>query len=258
MHRVAILGCVASFAVSIPLAPSFAETSTPRSGAHVYLFRGFMNVFSLGMDEFGNALVRRGIPANVYTHLSWRGAADDAAQRYKQGKLRTIMVMGHSMGTPSVIGFVERLGEYGVPVALAVTLDGSAATVSAGRVNRFVNLYISTGIGGPVSKGAKFSGTISNIDVSKMRDIGHLNIHSQAAIHKMLMGYVNQAVAGGRAAPAAASGPMTGGNAVPKAAPAAPATKPATPPAAVPSAPPAAGGGQAAVRRPAVAAPGAE
>ena len=66
------------------------------------------------------------------------------------------------MGVGSVINMVGYLGEMGIPVALAVTLDGSTTTVPAGKVGHFVNLYIASGV---ITKGPKFSGALSNIDL---------------------------------------------------------------------------------------------
>ena len=142
-HRWSILWCAAVCVVALPVSCSFAQTSNAKSDAQVYLFRGFMNVFSLGMDGFEGELVRRGIRATTQNHLLWSIAADEAAQSYKQGHVRTIITMGHSLGAPAVISFVERLGALGVPVSLAVTLDGGTGTVSAARVRSLhKSLYI--------------------------------------------------------------------------------------------------------------------
>lgn len=193
-HRWSILWCAAVCVVALPVSCSFAQTSNAKSDAQVYLFRGFMNVFSLGMDGFEGELVRRGIRATTQNHLLWSIAADEAAQSYKQGHVRTIITMGHSLGAPAVISFVERLGALGVPVSLAVTLDGGTGTVSAARVDRFINLYISTGLDGRVTKGPRFQGTLSNVDLASMPNIGHFNIDKDPAVHNLLMGYVNEAV----------------------------------------------------------------
>jgi hypothetical protein len=212
-----------------------AKNSKP--GVHVYLFRGWMNVFSTGMDELGNKLVARGVPASVWNHMLVSSAASDAIQNYKSGKVRTVIAVGHSMGAAAVIAFVDPLGSQGVPVAVAVTLDGTSATIPGGRVSRFMNLYIAGGIGGPMTKGPRFSGNLSNINIAKMRDIGHLNIDKLPSVHNMIFGYINQARAGGAppAAPSAASTSAPPASATPASAPAA---KPAAPPARAPASQP--------------------
>lgn len=52
--------------LSIGLTPAHAA-SHPK--AHVYLIRGLLNVFSLGMDEIAAKLRQQGIPASVSNHL---------------------------------------------------------------------------------------------------------------------------------------------------------------------------------------------
>ena len=115
-----------------------AVQAPAKPGTHVYLFRGVMNIFSLGMDQLTTELQQRGIPASVNNHVMWRVAAEEAAQAYRAGRIRTIIAIGHSMGGDAVASFVAYLGDAGVPVALAVTLDGRSVTVMAGRVGRFI------------------------------------------------------------------------------------------------------------------------
>jgi pimeloyl-ACP methyl ester carboxylesterase len=209
------IGC-SSFTL-LPVGPSHALPAAPRPQSEVYLFRGLLNVFSLGMDDFSQQLARQHIPATVWNHTLWRAAADDAVQKYRQGGVRNIVVIGHSLGAGAVVSMVEYLGQVGIPVSLAVTLDGPANTVSAGRVTRFVNLYISTGMGGPLGKGGSFSGPIANVDLSTDPNIGHLNIDKSPAIHAMLQRYIAQAirtrrsaaVAPGQSAKRAPASPLT-------------------------------------------------
>ncbi len=54
--------------------PSIAQ---PR--AHVYLLRGLMNIFSLGMDTLAEKIQRHGIYATVHNHTEWEALADQAA-----------------------------------------------------------------------------------------------------------------------------------------------------------------------------------
>jgi hypothetical protein len=51
--------------------------------AHVYLLRGLMNIFSLGMDSLAEELSKRGVYATVSNHSEWQSLADQAASNYK-------------------------------------------------------------------------------------------------------------------------------------------------------------------------------
>src|SRR5262249_36327981 len=73
------------------------EQGTSRGGVHVYLFRGFTGMFSQGMDEIGGKLRRRGIPATVHAHFAWSAQAAAAIDDYKRGRVRTVVLIGHSM-----------------------------------------------------------------------------------------------------------------------------------------------------------------
>ncbi len=173
---------------------SARETATSKATHHVYLIRGFMNVFSLGMDELGEKLRKQGINATVHNHVSWGSLAAEAAENYKAGRERTIILVGHSMGAAAVASMAERLGELGVPVRLAVELDPVATNTASGRVDLFVNYYISTGVGKLVQKGPRFRGTLRNIEAKNYPNIGHLNIDKHPVVHQQVIGYIRQAL----------------------------------------------------------------
>src|SRR5215831_10372487 len=54
----------------------------PGSDAHVYLLRGVLNIFSLGLDDIAERLRQQGIPATVSNYLFWSSVADEAAADY--------------------------------------------------------------------------------------------------------------------------------------------------------------------------------
>jgi hypothetical protein len=54
--------------------------------AHVYLFRGLADVFSLGMNTLTDELNSRGVAATVHSHTDWKSIADKAAENYKAGR----------------------------------------------------------------------------------------------------------------------------------------------------------------------------
>ena len=58
------------------------------TAAHVYLLRGVLNVFSLGLDEIAARLQAQGIPVTVVNYLGWASLADEAAAEYRAGRVR--------------------------------------------------------------------------------------------------------------------------------------------------------------------------
>src|ERR1700752_1729330 len=95
----------ALMAVGLSTGPSMAQ-----SRAHVYLLRGLMNIFSLGMDTLATELSRRGVYTTVDNHADWQSLADGAAARYKAGTEGPIILIGHSLGADAVMEMADYLG----------------------------------------------------------------------------------------------------------------------------------------------------
>jgi pimeloyl-ACP methyl ester carboxylesterase len=177
-------------------AMSGAALAAPERGPKVYLLRGFMNVFSLGLDELETKIEKRGIRAEVYNHTSWARLANEIAAEYKSGQTRPVILVGHSWGGLAVVNLVEALGAAGVPVALAVALDTTSLTVDRGQVGTFLNLYVGTGT---LKAGPAFRGRIINTDLGKSMPVGHFNIDKVDAVHAIVLRHIAQAA--GRSGP---------------------------------------------------------
>ncbi len=207
-----------------------------QSRAHVYLLRGLMNIFSLGMDTLSEQLNRHGVYATVHGYGEWQSLADRAAVDFKAGKEGPIILIGHSLGADAVMEMAAYLGRKGIPVALVVPFDGTQSFAASDNVARVVNLtqrdyaYMRRGPG--------FHGTLANVDVSSDPSIDHINIDKSPRLHARVISEVLAVVGGHRAAAPGAAKP-TGVNGTSPAgqegATAAPAAKPEPPPAAVPS-----------------------
>lgn len=193
-----------AMALSIFVAMSGAAVAAPDRGAKVYLLRGFLNVFSLGLDELSAKIEKRGIRSEVYNHTSWSRLAGEIAAEYKSGQTRPIILIGHSAGGTAVVSLVEALGQAGVPVALAVTLDISSMPINGGRVGTFLNLYASTGA---LTAGRGFRGRLVNQDLGKDPLVGHFTIDKVDAVHALILRHISSAV--GRPGPRRQAAPAT-------------------------------------------------
>ena len=164
-----------------------AETGRP----YVYLLRGLLNVFSLGMDDLAAKLQRRGIAAGVYEYGQWESLCQDAAARWRSSRTQ-IVVVGHSLGGDTVIYMANRLGQMGIPVALVVAFDPVHPVPLTGSTTaRFVNLYQSNnGWGAAVPRGAGFHGELSNVDLRSRSDISHTSIDKSSRLHEIVIGRV--------------------------------------------------------------------
>ena len=138
----------------LPIAgnPANAAAPTPAPEAHVYLLRGVLNIFSLGLDDIAARLRQQGIHATVENYLSWESLADEAAAEYRSGRVRTIILVGHSSGATVLPNMAARLDQLGAPVTLAIGLDSVFQTSVAGHVGRYLNFYVANGDGTQVQK----------------------------------------------------------------------------------------------------------
>jgi hypothetical protein len=188
----------AAMALLLLMIPSGATTgnaAAPASTAHVYLLRGVLNIFSLGLDEIADKLQRQGIPVTVANFVSWSSLADRAALEYRSGRLRTIILVGHSSGATALPDMVARLDHLGAPVKLAIGLDSVFHTSLAGHVGRYLNFYVGDGAGTPVARTRQFRGDLENIDVGGL-GVGHLTIDKNEIMQQRVISAIDVAVFG--------------------------------------------------------------
>ncbi len=169
-------------------------TSPAKPHDRVYLLRGAFNIFSLGMDEIAERLERQGVTVTVSNYLSWPSLAEEAAAEYKSGRVRTIILVGHSSGATAVTEMAARLGQLGVPVKLAIGLDPTSRMTATGHVDRYVNYYIAGGMGKAVDKGRQFSGTVQNVDVERNNALNHFNIDKNRSLQDQVLREIRAAL----------------------------------------------------------------
>jgi hypothetical protein len=182
-------------ALALGMVLALASPSSAQSRAHVYLLRGLMNIFSLGMDTLSEELNRRGVYATVHNHSDWMSLANAAAANYKAGKEGPIILIGHSLGADAVMEMAAYLGAKGVPVALVVPFDGTQSFSAPPNVARVMNLtqrdyaFMRAGPG--------FHGSLVNVDVRSDPSIDHLNIDKSPRLHARVISEVLAVTGGG-------------------------------------------------------------
>jgi hypothetical protein len=178
--------------------------AAPRYSAHVYVLRGIMNVFSPGLDSLTEKIQKRGIPASVHNHLAWPSLTEEAIRNYRNGRAKSIIVIGHSLGAGAAVSMAEQLRQAGVPVQLVVTLDPVSKPAFSANVKQAYNFYVSNGIGTSAERAPKSRTALTNVD---RNDLGHVSITTAPDIHRKVLSYVTSAVAPlkPQSAPAAAA-----------------------------------------------------
>ena len=197
MRRLMRAAAVALPLVSIVLASgpvSAATSASPASNAHVYLLRGVLNIFSLGLDDIAEKLRAQGIPVTVANFVSWSSLANEAAAEYRSGRIKTIVLVGHSSGATALPDMVARLNDLGTPVKLAIGLDSVFRTSLNGRVGKYINFYIANGAGTPVAKGNGFQGALENVNVENVPGVGHVTIEKNQIMQQKVIGAIDAVV----------------------------------------------------------------
>ena len=191
----------------IVLAQASKRVAVRNTGTHVYLLRGFMDIFSTGMDELNTKLNRAGIHASVHNHSEYGVLAEQIGDRHRRGIRENVVIVGHSLGANDAFSMAARLNDYGIRVPLIITFDPTA-NMSAGRnVSRVVNFYSSTnGWGTSIGRGPGFRGSLSNIDLSRRGEIGHTDIDKSPSLHSQSIGYI-RSIGGSRSSSSTAERP---------------------------------------------------
>lgn len=189
-------GVAATPAAAAAIAPAKAarefHEAAPR--AHVYLMRGLMNIFSLGMDQLAATIAGRGIDATVANHAEADAVVGRIAANYRAGDRGPIILVGHSLGADAVMLMAQSLDRMGIPVALVVPFDGTASYAASKNVACVLNItqrdfaYMRAGAG--------FHGKLSNVDLRGTAGIDHFTIDKSPQLQARALKAVLDAAAG--------------------------------------------------------------
>ncbi len=207
-RRAALL--VTSFAMLVPslraqeivkpaeVQPAVVKPAEIQPQADVYLLRGGLGVFSLGLDALAEKMNEEGFSTHVHLHLNWRTVAGSIRARCQQAP---IVLVGHSYGADDVIKIASQLEMWGISVDLLVTLDPVLPAPITKNVRHSVNLYCAKGFMGfvPIWRGVpvygengNLVGNVENIDVRNRPDIAepgvsHGTIDDSPLVHQHIL-----------------------------------------------------------------------
>jgi hypothetical protein len=131
--------------------PAAAKEHEAPSRPHVYLLRGLMNIFSLGMDQLAAKIAQRGIAASVHNHAEADAIVAKIAAQYRGGDRGPVILIGHSLGADAVMTMAQALNRDGVPVALVIPFDGTGSYVTPKNVACVLNLTQRNYVAAPAS-----------------------------------------------------------------------------------------------------------
>lgn len=196
-----------------PAASSPAKSTAPKSAAsksvapksapvkvttdtRVYLLRGLLNVFSLGMDTLQERLALIGFEAEVHNHNGWIAIANKIAEDRKQGHSGAIVLIGHSLGADVLFQLTERLEKENIPVRLVVFFDPTISHDISKNVDHALNLYQLNGFGRKVTAPKGYKGELVNMDLSGDESIGHGSIDKSQKLHDLVVAKIMKVAVG--------------------------------------------------------------
>jgi hypothetical protein len=150
---------------------------------HAILLRGYLGLFSDGLDRLAQELRARGINAEVPKHLYWTTTVSDILRERAAGKVRALVLMGHSQGGNDAIEIARALEISHVPVDLLVTFDPYQQKPVPANVARAINYYQRGGWGLALVPETGFRGKLINNDLAADTTITHFNFANDSRIH---------------------------------------------------------------------------
>jgi hypothetical protein len=175
---------------AVRVRPSTARKTLQAQGPEkVYLLRGFLNVFSLGMDDLAAKLEADGISATVTNHADADVVASQIVTSYNGGDHGPVALIGHSLGADAIVEVADALARYNIPVALLVLFDGTGPHQIPANVGTAINytkhFMITPAVGSSV--------VVSNVDLSGDASVDHLSIDTIPSLQTQTLNYVLQA-----------------------------------------------------------------
>lgn len=173
------------------------DTRTPRVG-NVLLLRGWIGIFSTGIDSLGEKVNKAGMHGEVFQTDQWSTLASTIRAKYKELDVHEpIVLVGHSYGADDVIRIARELSKDDIKVDLLVTLDPVTPPRVPVNVKHAYNLYQSNGAldslpwlrGIPLEKEPGSTGRVDNLNIRTDRTdllepgLDHFNIEKKQKIH---------------------------------------------------------------------------
>ena len=179
-----------------------ATATYPRVG-HVYCMRGWLGIFSTGMDALADEIdTKTGVPAVSVADEEWRRLKGWLIQQREKGQIQEpLVLLGHSWGADDMIRVSEELQAQHISVDLLVLIDPVTPPPVPSNVKRVYCVYKSHPAsdavpfwrGVPAAVADPKITPIQNIDLRTAKlgfdttAIDHINIEKSPDVHRMVM-----------------------------------------------------------------------
>jgi hypothetical protein len=171
---------------------------------YVYCMRGWLGVFSTGMDALAEKIDKQaGAPAVSVADEEWQHLQDWLVAQHDKGNLREgpLVLLGHSYGADDMIRVADALQKHHMTVDLLVLLDPVTPPKVTPNVKRVYCVYKSHPLtdwypawrGVPADVEDAKATQLTNIDL-RTTDVGfstdeinHVNVEKVDGVHNMII-----------------------------------------------------------------------
>ena len=166
---------------------------------HVYLIRGWQDLFSGGIDTLAAELRDAGVASDVFRASQWQELAVTIANRYSESSHEPLALIGFSYGADDAILIARRIAARGVLVDLLVAIDPVTPGPVPANVRTCYNFYKSNGVLDilPWFRGVALESDaavrLCNVDLVRVRNdalqpyTSHSNIAANPKLHQVIV-----------------------------------------------------------------------
>jgi hypothetical protein len=115
--------------------------SDSRRSGRVYLIRGLLNIYSLGMDSLARKLREDRVDARVSPWMSHVDLSRHLIKTYREGNREPICLIGHSQGVDHALSVARALQKENMNVHLMVSIEEWISHEIPSNVDRVVTIH---------------------------------------------------------------------------------------------------------------------
>ncbi|HEV8377805.1 MAG TPA: hypothetical protein VGP99_03065 [Tepidisphaeraceae bacterium] len=171
---------------------------------NVYLLRGFIGIWSFGINDIGKRIAESGIRASVYQENQWDDVCHAITQKYENNpNHEPLIIIGHSYGADDALKMARKLQQHNITIDLIITLDPVTPPKVPTNVRLCYNIYQPGFLDMlPFFRGVKLEaerdGNLQNVNIrGERRDLlepntDHFNIEKNRRIHEEIVRKVKE------------------------------------------------------------------
>ena len=117
-------------------------TSDQPYAGNVYLLRGFIGIWSFGINDITKKINDSGVRANVYQENQWDDVCKAIIAKYESNtNHEPLVIIGHSYGADDALKMAKKLQQHNITIDLVITLDPVTPPKVPTNIRLCYNIY---------------------------------------------------------------------------------------------------------------------